>query len=50
MTKNNIRTDKINEDNMNLKIINIYPEYSFKNSKDIEKRLFEIFKKYEIEI
>jgi hypothetical protein len=48
MTKNeteNIET--IHKEKMNYRIINRHPEDNSKNTKDIEKRLFEIFKKYE---
>ena len=45
--KNNIHIDIINKENMNFRVLNYYPESNPKNSKDIEKRLFEIFKKYE---
>ena len=44
---NNAHIDTINEGKMNFKVINRYPENNSKNTKDIEKRLFEIFKKYE---
>ena len=42
-----IHIDKINKDKMNFRIINRYPEHKINNSKDIEKRLFDVFKKYE---
>ena len=39
--------DTINIGNMSFKILHHYPEDDPKKLKDIEKRLFEIFRKYE---
>ena len=39
--------DKISKDKMNFRVVNRYPENKISNSKDIEKRLFDVFKKYE---
>jgi len=39
--------DAIKKDKMSFKVINRYPKEKPKSAKDIEKRLFEIFKKYE---
>ena len=41
------RIDKINNEKGNFKILHCYSESKFRNSKDIEKRLFEVFRKYE---
>ena len=43
----NVHIDTITTDKMNFKVINRYLESEPKSSKDIEKRLFEVFKKYE---
>ena len=42
-----VHTDMIIEGKMHFKVINRYPASNLKNSKYIEKRLFEVFKKYE---
>ncbi|MCL2838175.1 MAG: hypothetical protein FWE04_03790 [Oscillospiraceae bacterium] len=39
--------DTISKDKMNFRVINYYPEDKFINRKYIEKRLFDVFKKYE---
>lgn len=39
--------DTITKGKMHFRIINHYPEKTWKNTKYIEKRLFKIFKKYE---
>ena len=45
--KEEIYIDQINKDKMNFRVINHYPENKISKSKDIEKRLFDVFKKYE---
>ena len=45
--KSKIHIDKISKDKMNFRVINRYPENKNGSSKDIEKRLFDVFKKYE---
>jgi len=40
-------TDTICEDKMQFRVINLHPDKDSKSSKNIEKQLFEIFKKYE---
>jgi len=40
--------DVIDKEKMKFKVLNKYPEKDLKNSENIEKRLFEVFKKYEI--
>jgi len=37
----------ITRDKMNFRVLNRYPKKDLKDTKDIERRLFEIFKKYE---
>ena len=46
--KDTLRTDRIKFENMNFKILNYYPENNIENSRSIEKRLFDVFKKYEV--
>ena len=45
--ENNVPIDTINIEKMNFKIFNRSPGNNPEKTKDIEKRLFEIFKKYE---
>ena len=45
--KNQLHIDKSSKDKMNFRVVNHYPENKVVNTKDIEKRLFDIFKKYE---
>ena len=48
-TERDEKADVINKDKIKLRIINRYPNEDLKNRKDVEKKLFEIFKKYEDE-
>jgi len=45
--KKRIHIDTIKKDKVSYTVINRYPEENSKKIKHIEKRLFEIFKKYE---
>ena len=54
MSKNGIKSkdktihiDQLSKEKMNFKVINNYPEHNLANMKSIEKKLFEVFKKYE---
>ena len=42
-----VRIDTIKKDKRGFKVINQYPKNNPKSSKEIEQRLFEIFRKYE---
>ena len=44
-----IHIDTISTEKMNVRVINYYPDIDSKGLQDIEKRLFEIFKKHQKE-
>jgi len=41
------KTDIIQKEKMSFRVIHLRPESNPKNPKDVERKLFEIFKKYE---
>ena len=45
--KKKTHVDTISKGKIHFRVINHYPEMTWKNTKYIEKRLFKIFKKYE---
>ena len=45
--KRKVHNDTIHSDTMNIRVLHNSPNPSKKNAKDIEKKLYEVFKKYE---
>jgi len=48
MAKRKVKnSDEVNNEKKNFRVVNRYPDDNLKNTKDAEKKLYEVFRKYE---